>query len=51
VKPIGVVSKQSVLEVVQTHSSEDTCEQYWTKSGGGAVGAKGFDREKIIQQE
>ena len=48
---MGVAIKDSVVEVRQTHSSEETCEQYWTKSGGGAGGAKGVDREKIIQQE
>ena len=39
------------LEVGQTHSSEEAPEQNQTKFGGGGRGAKGIDREKVIQQK
>ena len=48
---MGVAIKDSVVEVGQTHSSEEAHEQSQTKFGGGESGAKGFDKEKVIQQE
>ena len=46
-----VAVKYNWLEVGQTHSSEEAPEQNQTKFGGGGRGAKGFDREKVIQQK
>jgi len=49
---IGVANKYNGLEVRQIHSSEEAYEQSIDESQcGGAGGAKGFDREKVIQQE
>ena len=47
----GVAVEYNHLEVGQTHSSEETPEQHWLIASGGGSGAKGFDREKVIQQE
>jgi hypothetical protein len=49
---IGVANKYNELEVRQIHSSEEAYEQNSDENFyGGAGGAKGFDREKVIQQE
>jgi len=46
---IGVASKYSGLEVRQTHSSFDACEQsIYEKECGYVHEAKGFDQEEIV---
>ena len=46
---IGVANKYNGLEVRQTHSSEEACEQNINENWcGGVGGAKGADREKVI---
>ena len=51
-KPKSVACEYRCLEVRQTHSSEEAYEQNANeKRHGGAGGAKGSDREKVIHQE
>jgi len=46
---ISVANKYNGLEVRQTHSSFDACEQsIYEKECGGVSGAKGFDREEVV---
>lgn len=46
---LGVVDKYNGLEVRQSHSSKEACEQsIGDNQCGGVSGAKGADREKVI---